>query len=707
MYQNYKKGSTITEPKRFGLLGDQNFMEVNMLKFSLKAKMTLFFLITLFLSLSIVSGTLMYRSYNYTNQVMHDRVDENYLVFDTIMKQENLRLAALVETVAASNFLQESLSERRVQDIQELIKEQSYQYHLNFATNFKTNIFAIYSPDMKTIYYINNNSRDLSGDPFLNKALETGKRLEQQSVNRHGMELRSIGPIYNADKQLVGFVEIAKYFDNAFFDHLVHATGTEVSIFNEAESVVSTIFDLDEDIPNTPEVRLVGVELEDKETLNSVFADGDFLVSHLKLKSGKVIQGGYYPIKLVNDEVAGVLFVGFPIDKFKQQQSEDVFVTSIIFVILLVLVGSMTLIYLHLNLNPIKKLSSTVSDFSNYDYRSLVDKRYLKKNDEIGDISKSLAVMHDNTKSLIEVIQGSSANLNDSADGVLTLAESNLSAIEEITILVEEINKSVELEHINLQESSTALDEVAGGVSGIVNTVNVFAEEIQKVNEQTFSGTQLIKNSVEKFDEITNNSSQIKLDVSELVSSLTDISRFVTIIKELADQTNLLSLNASIEAARAGVHGRGFAVVAKEIRDLAAQSAKASEDINNIVADISESSKRSVDSLNRNEIGITEGVNVISKIVSSFETIEQSVRELSGQADILSATSEEISATIEEVNSSVLDIENLSQKNRDAVASIAGNLNIQKKSTEELVISSKGLTKLADSLSEKIDLFKL
>ncbi|MFN7252654.1 MAG: methyl-accepting chemotaxis protein [Anaerobacillus sp.] len=678
-----------------------------MFKFSLKAKMTLFFLLSLFLSLSIVSGTLMHRSYNYTNHVMLDRVDENYLIFDTIMKQENLRLAALVETVAASNYLQESLSAQGVQDIQELIKEQSYQYHLNFASNFKTNIFAIYSPDMKTIYYINNTSRQLNGDPFLSKALETGKRLEQQSVNRHGMELRSIGPIYNADKQLVGFVEIAKYFDNAFFDHLVHATGTEVSIFNERESVVSTIFDLDEDIPNTPEVRLVGVELEDKGILDAVFVEGEPIVSHLKLKNGKVIQGGYFPIKLVNGDVAGVLFVGFPIDKFKQQQSEDVFVTSIIFVILLVLVGSITMIYLHVKLNPIKKLSSIVSDFSKYDYQSLVDKKYLKKNDEIGDISKSLAVMHDNTKSLIEVIQGSSANLNSSADGVFTLAESNLSSIEEITILVEEINKSVELEHINLLESSTALEEVAGGVSGIVNSVNVFAEEIQKVNEQTFSGTQLIKNSVEKFDEITLNSSQIKLDVSELVSSLTDISRFVTIIKEIADQTNLLSLNASIEAARAGVHGRGFAVVAKEIRDLAAQSGKASEDINHIVADISESSKRSVDSLNRNEIGITEGVNVISKIVSSFETIEQSVRELSGQADILSATSEEISATIEEVNSSVIDIENLSQKNRDAVALIAGNLNIQKESTEKLVISSKGLTKLSDSLSEKIDLFKL
>lgn len=678
-----------------------------MFKFSLKAKITLFVIVSLLVSLTIVSGALMYRSYNYTNQAIDDSVDKNYLVFDTIMQQENLRLAALAETVAASAFYQETLSENRVQDIQELIKEQSYQYHLNFASNFKTNIFAIYSADMKTIYYINNNRRELNGDPFLRKALETGKRLEQQSVNQHGLELRSIGPIYNAEQQLVGFVEIAKYFDNAFFDHLVHATGTEVSIFNEHESVVSTIFDIDENISNTPEVRLVGKELEDKEILTSVFDEGDFLLTQLNLMNGKVIQGGYYPIKLVNGDVAGVLFVGFPIDEFKQQQSEDVVVTSIIFVILLVIVGGITMFYLHVNLHPIKKLSSTVADFSNYDYRSLINKKFLKKNDEIGDISKSLAVMHDNTKNLIEVIKSSSSKLNKSANGVLTLAESNLSAIKEITLLVEEINKSVELEHINLQESSIALDAVAGGVSEIVNSVTVFAEEIQKVNEQTFSGTQLIKDSVEKFDEISNNSSQIKLDVSELVSSLSDISRFVTIIKELADQTNLLSLNASIEAARAGVHGRGFAVVAKEIRELAAQSGKASEDINKIVAAISESSKRSVNSLNRNEIGITEGVNVISKIVTSFETIEQSVRELSGQADLLSATSEEISATIEEVNSSVIDIENLSQKNRDAVSLIASNLNIQKKSTEELVISSKGQTKLADSLSDKMDLFKL
>ncbi|MCT8137042.1 methyl-accepting chemotaxis protein [Anaerobacillus sp. CMMVII] len=678
-----------------------------MFKSSLKAKLTIFFIGTLLLSLTVVSSSLMYRSYHYTNQVMNDRIDENYLVFDTIMKQENLRLSALVETIAVSNFFQESLSGDRVEGIKELIKDQSYQYHLNFATNFKTNIFAIYSPDMSSVFYINNNNRDLSQDPFLQKALETRKRLEQQSVNQHGMELRSVGPIYNANKELVGFVEIAKYFDNAYFDQLVHATGTEVTIFNGTESVVSTIFDLDEDIPNTPESRLIGLELEDKELLEPILMEGDYIVREETLKNGRVIKGGYYPIQLTNGDLAGVLFVGFPIDKFKQQQIEDMVVTSIIFLVLLVLVGTITLIYLHINLNPIKKLSSTVTEFAEYDYRSLIEQKFLKKNNEIGDISRSLSVMRENTKSLIEVIQSSSSKLNNSADEGLSLAESSLCAIEEITVLVDEINKSVELEHINLQESSTALDSVAVAVSGIVNTLSVFAEEIQKVNEQTNSGTQLINSSVEKFDEISKNSAQIKVDVSELVSSLKDISSFVTIIKNLAEQTNLLSLNASIEAARAGANGRGFAVVAQEIRALAAQSAKASEDINTIVAAISESSKRSVDSLNKNECGITEGVNVISKIVSSFETIDYSVKELTGQADILSATSEEISATIEEVYSSVVDIENLSQKNRDAVASIATNLNLQKKSTEELVVSSSGLTRLADSLSEKIDSFKL
>ena len=679
-----------------------------MMKLSLKAKMTIFVLISLFLSLVIVSGTLMYRSYYYTNDVMNESIEENYLIFDTIMDQENLRLAALVEAVASSSLLQESLSQYESQEAQELIKDESYNYHLTFAKKFATNMFTIYSPDMKSVYYSNNSTgEDPQSDPFLHKALETKKRLDEKSTNQHGMVLRSIGPIYNASSELVGFIEIAKYFDNAYFDQLVHATGTEVTIYNNNESVVSTTFDINLEIPNTPEERMVGRIIEDEEILETVLENGEVLINQINLENGRNILGGYYPIKSANDEIRGALYVGVPIDKYKEQQKDDVIITSVIFLVLLIVVGSITLLYMYRKLSPISNLSSTVSKFSDYDYRSSFNKNFLKQKDEIGEMSRSLSLMQENTRRLIEGIQGSSVDLTSSADGLLILTEQNLTSIEEVISLLDGINKSVELENINLKESSIALDNTANGVSEIVSTVNDFAEEIQNVNKHAQSGTSLIQSSVEKFDEITDNSSKIKVTVSELVSSLQDITKFVAMIKDIAEQTNLLSLNASIEAARAGENGKGFAVVAKEIRSLAAQSSKASEDINKTVSIISESSKRSIESLNRNESGVKEGLTLISRIVSSFSTIDASVKELSSQAENLLASSQEISASIEEVNSSVSDIENLSQKNKDSVSSIVSHLDNQKKGTEELVTSSRGLTELADNLTEKADLFKL
>ncbi len=678
-----------------------------MLKISLKAKVTLFVIISLFLSLVIVSGTLMYRSYNYTNQVMYDSNDKNYLIFNTIMKQENSRLAALVEAIATSSFFQEQLSGNDIEEMKEIIKDESYKYHLNFATNFDTNVLTIFSPDMSEIYYSNNNRQGWEADPFLFDVLQEEKRLENQSVNQHGMVLRSIGPIYNENKNLVGFVEISKYLDNSYFDYLVHATGTEVTIFDRNKSVVSTIFDTNVDVSNTPEVRLVDVEIEDQEIVKTVIENGEVLIKQLTLENGRNIQGGYYPIKSTTGETEGILFVGSSIDEFKKQQLDDAIISAIIFIVLLIGVGSATLMYLHLKLYPISRLSQTVSKFAGYDYRSIVDQKFLKKNDEIGEISKSLSSMHENTILLIEGIQKSSSDLTSSASGLLTLTEENLSSIEEVTVLLGQINKSVEMEHINLKESSVALDTVAASVSGVVNTVNDFVREIESVDKQTNSGTTLIKNSVEKFDEISLSSNEIKSTVSRLVSSLDQIGEFVTTIKDIASQTNLLSLNASIEAARAGHNGSGFAVVAKEIRELANQSSKASDDINRIVIGISESSKSSIDALNRNEVGVVEGKELITKTVSSFETIEHSVKELLNQADRLLGTSEEISATIEEVNSSVIDVENLSHKNKDSVASIATHLNIQRQGTEKIVSSSKSLNELADTLSEKIDSFKI
>ncbi|WNF35277.1 methyl-accepting chemotaxis protein [Bacillaceae bacterium IKA-2] len=678
-----------------------------MLKLSLKAKITLFVIVSLFLSLLVVSSTLMYRSYNYTNQVIHESNEKNYLIFETIMEQENLRIAALVETIAASTFYQERLSENNNNDIIELIKDESFKYHLSFATNFNTNMFTIFSPDMRSIYYSNNNRDGWETDPFLMDVLQKEKRLENQSVNQHGMVLRSVGPIYNENNDLVGFVEISKYLGNSYFDYLVHTTGTEVQIFDRNMSVVSTIFDTNLEISNTPEVRLVELEIEDQEIVEKVIENGEVLIKKLNLMNGRNIQGGYYPIKSVTGETDGIIFVGLSIDEFKKQQLDDAIISFIIFIALLVVVGTATLFFLHLKLYPISKLSQTVSKFSDYDYRSVVDKKFLKKNDEIGEISKSLSSMHDNTILLIEGIQKSSANLSNSASGLLTLTEENLTSIEEVTFLLEEIKESVEIENINLKESSIALDTVAIGVSEVVSTVNDFAREIESVDKQTNSGTTLIKKSVEKFDEISISSIEIKSTVSRLVSSLDEIEKFVTTIKDIAAQTNLLSLNASIEAARAGHHGSGFAVVAKEIRQLANQSSKATDDINRIVSAISKSSKVSIDALNRNEIGVVEGKELITKTVFSFEVIEHSVKALLNQADSLLVASEEISATIEEVNSSVIDIENLSQKNKDSVSSITNQLNIQRQGTEKIVSSSKSLSALSDTLSDKVDLFKI
>lgn len=651
----------------------------------------------------------MYRSYMYTSNVMNQTIEENYLIFDTIMKQENLRLAALVEAVASSSLIQENLTNIQLEEARKSISEESFQYHLNFNRNFSTNEMTIYSPDMRSVYYSNFTiNKDLLSDSFLLKAWETERRVDEKSTNQHGMVLRSIGPIYNANKELVGFIEIAKYFDNSYFDYLVHATGIEVTIFDQHESVVSTIFDTNLDVPNTPEERLVGVTIEeDSELIDTVFENGDVVVREINLENGRSIYGGYYPIASTNGEIQGALYVGFPIDEFKKQQSDDIRITLIMFAVLIVLVGSITLIYMQRKLSPITKLTSIVSEFSDYNYRSIVNQKLLRKNDEIGEISRSLSLMQENTKKLIENIQESSSDLTCSADDLLLLTENNLTSIGEMISLLDGINKSVELENIHLKESSIALDDTASGVSEIVSTVNDFTEEIQNVTKQADSGTELIQSSVKKFDQITKNSSEIKITVSELVASLGDIVSFVTIIKDIAEQTNLLSLNASIEAARAGEHGRGFAVVAKEIRVLASQSAKASENINRTVQMITESSQRSIDALNQNEIGVKEGLTLISKLVTAFSEIESSVKELLLQSESLLASSEEISATIEEVNGSVSDVEQLSRKNKDSVSSIVSHLNNQRTSTEEIVASSRGLSKLSDNLTEKAELFKL
>jgi len=195
---------------------------------------------------------------------------------------------------------------------------------------------------------------------------------------------------------------------------------------------------------------------------------------------------------------------------------------------------------------------------------------------------------------------------------------------------------------------------------------------------------------MKKIEEVVENSSKT---ISELGESSNQIGEIIKVINEIADQTNLLALNAAIEAARAGEQGRGFAVVADEVRKLAERTTNATNEIVDMVSRIQKDSKNAVLAIEQGNDEVAKGMDEASKAGKSMQKIVSSSNDVLDISTHVAAASEEQSAAIEQISQSIAGM------NTVAHESAAG--------VDQVAIASTDLSELAENLQNLVAQFKL
>ena len=251
-----------------------------------------------------------------------------------------------------------------------------------------------------------------------------------------------------------------------------------------------------------------------------------------------------------------------------------------------------------------------------------------------------------------------------------SMAEQLSSSAEELSSSSEEVNASIE-------QTSSTIQQIAEGSSTAANQTNVVLEETKKAGEAAQTGQEAAADVSSKMNVIKTTTQEGASKIESLGEKSKEIGNIVNTINQISEQTNLLALNAAIEAARAGEAGRGFAVVADEVRKLAEESGNATTQIRELIASIQNEIDGAVESMANNTTQVDEGSQGVEEAVKAFETLPSIVGSVNNAANEVASVaqenasgSEEASSAMEEVSASMQQVTSSAQELTELAAKL-------------------------------------
>lgn len=417
--------------------------------------------------------------------------------------------------------------------------------------------------------------------------------------------------------------------------------------------------------------------------------------------------------KVSGDTVEGIIndLIGRNIALAKKSNEEanalynQAQITTII-VILVAMIGSIAVGYLIAQLisRPLKKVVTLVEQVANGDLTHSTD---IDSKDEVGDLAKSMNAMVISLRKLMQDVMNTSQQVAASSEELTASAEQTSHATEEITNTIQEIAVGAETSTASLEESSTGLEEVTLGIQNIADSSNNISEASSLATSQAKMGGEFVGKTVQQIQAISESVNESSEAIRSLDKRSQEIGEITKVITAIANQTNLLALNAAIEAARAGEHGKGFAVVADEVRKLAEQSQQSSQQISELINEIQVDMARSNNSIDQVKSDVQEGLTIVGKTEESFEVILDSLDKVGMQIDDLAATAEQMSASAQEVSANVASSTSMSRDSSMNSQTVAAATEEQLASMEEISSASNNLSEMAMNLQELVSKFKL
>jgi methyl-accepting chemotaxis protein len=307
-----------------------------------------------------------------------------------------------------------------------------------------------------------------------------------------------------------------------------------------------------------------------------------------------------------------------------------------------ILTYAMTLI-----LAPLRKLHSSLAEI-NRGEGDLTKRLPVQSKDEFGKVSEQFNAFINHLQNLIKDVQGLSSTINDNTN--LTANTASNASNQLVTQLSE------------IDQLATAMHEMSATAHDVASNAQKAAESASNADDNAESGANIVSKTSESIGQLSTALDGTVETINELASYSNNIVDILTVITGIAEQTNLLALNAAIEAARAGEQGRGFAVVADEVRALASRTQDSTKEIQKMIDQLQSGVKRAEETITRSKSEASDAASISIKADEALTAIRENIKEINNMNIQIATAAEQQSATTEEINRNTTNIRNITQQ---------------------------------------------
>ena len=378
--------------------------------------------------------------------------------------------------------------------------------------------------------------------------------------------------------------------------------------------------------------------------------------------------------------------------------------TGIITLIMAVIAVILSFILSNGNAANIQKLQEVFDKASNGDLSTFTN---IKSRDELGNLGKNYNDMIKNIGVLLESAKKTSTTVYETSTGLSSMAEETTASMSKVSMAVSEIAQGAMNLAENSQETVTSIGELSSKLDTISNVTSDMSNVSNNTKELSSEGIGIVNVLISKNSETMEATMKVADIVTNMNESVKKISTISDAITEITEQTNLLSLNASIEAARAGDAGKGFAVVASEIGKLAEQSKKSTEQITVLIEEIQEKADIVVQAMNGTKEINQEQNQAVTKTEKIFNDISASITDLTGKVIEVKSSVDEMQVQKQIFVTQIESTSAISEETAASTEEVTASAERVTETMSRFSQNTEDLKQLAEKLKKEIDKFKM